>query len=67
VVTARQQIIRTERERRAGHVRDLRLLALVIGGVLVLAGWGSWKASIGVGFTVLAAWAAGRLPDHFYR
>ena len=61
----RRQIIR--RRNRAGQVRDLGILALVIGGVLVLAGWGSWRVAIGVGFTLVAGWAAGRLPDHFYR
>ncbi|MDI6102550.1 hypothetical protein QLQ12_28410 [Actinoplanes sp. NEAU-A12] len=58
----------TRAEQRAGHVRDMRLLGVVVGGAVVFAGAGSWTAVlVGVGFTLLYGWIVGRLPDHMYR
>ena len=52
---------------RAGHVRDLRLAYVVLGGIVVFAGWGSWTMSIGVAVAVAGVWCADRLPGRFYR
>ena len=54
-------------KQRAGHVRDLRLAYVGLGGIVAFAGWGSWTASIGVVVAVAGLWVAGRLPDHLYR
>ena len=52
---------------RAYQVISLRILSGVIGGILVFAGWGSWKLLIGVGVAAFGVWIADRLPGHFYR
>jgi hypothetical protein len=52
---------------RAHQVIAVRVLSVVVGGILVFAGWGSWKLLIGVGVAAFGAWIADRLPDHFYR
>jgi hypothetical protein len=54
--------------RRAGHVRDMRLFAIVLGGIVTVAGWGSWPGVLtGVATALFGAWIVGRLPEHFYR
>jgi hypothetical protein len=54
--------------RRAGDVRDLRLFAIVLGGLVTFAGWGSWPGVLtGLATALLGAWIVGRLPEHFYR
>lgn len=52
---------------RAEQVIMARLFSVLVGGVLVAAGWGSWKLLIGVGVAAFGVWIADRLPDHFYR
>jgi hypothetical protein len=52
---------------RAHQATGPRLLSLLLGAVLVVAGWGSWRHLIGVAVGALGVWIAGRLPDHFYR
>ena len=52
---------------RAGHVRDLRLAYVALGGIVAFAGWGSWTMSIGVAVAVAGVWCADRLPGRFYR
>ena len=52
---------------RADQVFGTRLFWVVVGGILVFAGWGSWKLLIGVAVAVAGVWIADRLPDHFYR
>lgn len=52
---------------RADQVIAVRMLSVVVGGILVFAGWSSWKLLIGVGVAAFGVWIADRLPDHFYR
>ncbi|MEU4221973.1 hypothetical protein [Actinoplanes sp. NPDC026623] len=53
---------------RADQVMSVRLLLfLLVGGILVLAGWGSWRLLIGAGVAAFGVWIADRLPDHLYR
>ncbi|RZU48486.1 hypothetical protein EV385_0203 [Krasilnikovia cinnamomea] len=53
--------------RRAAEVRDARLFSLVPGGLVILAGWGSWMwILIGLGVALFGVWIADRLPDHLY-
>jgi hypothetical protein len=52
---------------RADQVIGMRILSILVGGILVFAGWGSWKLLIGVVVAAVGAWIADRLPDHFYR
>ncbi len=52
---------------RADQVIGMRLFSVVVGTILVFAGWGSWKLLIGVGVAAFGVWIADRLPDHLYR
>ncbi len=52
---------------RAYQVRMMRILSVVVGGILVVAWWGSWKLLIGVGVAAIGVAIADRLPDHLYR
>jgi hypothetical protein len=52
---------------RADQVIGMRILSILVGGILVLAGWGSWKLLIGVAVAAFGVGIADRLPDHFYR
>ncbi|WIM92554.1 hypothetical protein ACTOB_004498 [Actinoplanes oblitus] len=62
----RDQQVRAER--RAGHVRDLRLLYLVASAVCAVAGWaGTWLFFLAAGLLLVLAWFVGRLPEHAYR
>jgi hypothetical protein len=45
----------------------MRLIYIVMGGVFIVAGWGSWIALLAGGALLFLAWIVGRLPDHFYR
>ncbi|WP_043511666.1 MULTISPECIES: hypothetical protein [unclassified Actinoplanes] len=73
----RRQVVRAsgrlrEREtlaqRRAGHLRDMRLLGVLIGGIVAVAGAGSWVAILaGLGLALLFGWIVGRLPDRMFR
>jgi hypothetical protein len=65
--TMRLRELEEDLNRRAGTVRDLRLLFILVGGVLTFAGWGSWTVLIGPSFALFGVWLADRLPDHFYR
>ena len=64
-VKVREQEARTKQ--RAGHVRDMRVIYIVMSGVFVVAGWGNWIAFAAAGVLLFLAWIVGHLPDHFYR
>lgn len=65
--SARLRALERDVELRADQVIVVRLLFVVIGAVIVLAGWGSWKLLIGVGVAAFGVLIADRLPDHLYR
>ncbi|GAA2912099.1 hypothetical protein Acy02nite_90060 [Actinoplanes cyaneus] len=65
--SARLRALDQDVKLRAYQVRMMRMISVVLGGVLVVAWWGSWKLLIGVGVAALGAGIADRLPDHVYR
>jgi hypothetical protein len=65
--SARLRDLEEDVKLRAHQVTAARLFSVLMGGILVLAGWGSWKLLIGVGVAAFGVWIADRLPDHFYR
>ena len=54
-------------KQRAGHVRDIRVVYILMSGVFIVAGWGNWIAFVVAGALLFLAWIVGHLPDHFYR
>ena len=54
-------------KQRAGHVRDTRVVYIVMSGIFLVAGWGNWIALVVAGALLFLAWIVGHLPDHFYR
>ena len=65
--SARLRDLQEDVKLRAFQVIGMRILSVAVGGIVVFAGWGSWKLLIGVGVAVVGVWIADRLPDHFYR
>jgi hypothetical protein len=65
--SARLRALEEDVKQRADQVLMMRIFSVVRGGILVVAGWGSWKLQIGVGVAAIGAGIADRLPDHFYR
>jgi hypothetical protein len=65
--SARLRALERDAELRADQVRMMRIFSVVLGGILVVAGWGSWTLLIGVGVAAIGAGIADRLPDHLYR
>jgi hypothetical protein len=64
---ARLRALETDARVRADQVIMLRFSFTMLGGIAVLAGWGSWKMLIGLGVAAFGVWVADRLPDHLYR
>lgn len=65
--SARLRDLEEDVKLRAYQVAAVRLLSVLMGGIVVLAGWGTWKLLIGIGVAALGIWLADRMPDHFYR
>jgi len=65
--SGRLRALEEDAQLRAHQVVGLRVLSVVVGAILVVAGWGSWRLLIDVGVAALGVWIADRLPDHLYR
>ncbi|WP_158319583.1 hypothetical protein [Actinoplanes xinjiangensis] len=65
--SARLRALEQDVRLRADQVLMMRIFSVVLGGILVVAGWGSWKLLVGVVVAAFGAGIADRLPDHVYR